>query len=273
MSTENNTPPPADPKGLQTAPPDAAPTDPNQTPPTHDTSTSTWRHTGKIARLPKTVRDQINLLLEDGVSYPDIIQRLGDPGKHLSVMNLSRWKNGGHKDWLAEQAFIARTRALQETPRDLVQDFDATEVNHAALQLGTLHIFEALRDLGPGTLDQKLGGDSAAFARLLNALARASRETMLLQKYRDACARARAELKELKDPNRKLNESETRAIVLKVDDILGLNTTDGRDELRESPLNPDISAPPETQPSEAATDDQAAIPLPASDPYTANPKS
>jgi hypothetical protein len=73
-------------------------------------------------------------------------------------------------------------------------------------------------------LDFKLGGDSAAFVRLINALARASRETMLVQKYRDACARARTALLELKDPNRKLNERETRAIVRKVDEILGFSS-------------------------------------------------
>jgi hypothetical protein len=83
-------------------------------------------------------------------------------------------------------------------------------------------------------LDRRLGGDSAAFVRLINALVRASRETMLVQKYRDTCARARAALREL-DPKRKLNESETRAIVRKVDEILGLASNSGRDELREPP--------------------------------------
>ena len=68
-----------------------------------------------------------------------------------------------------------------------MRDFDGTGVNQAALQLGALHIFEALRDLGPGSLNEKLGGDCMAFARLLNALARVSRESMLIQKYREAC--------------------------------------------------------------------------------------
>jgi hypothetical protein len=165
-------------------------------------------------------------MLQDGVPYPAIILNLGDNGKHLNIANLSRWKNGGYKEWLLEQAFIERTRARQETPGQLVCNFDATEVNHAALQLGTLHIFEALRDLGPGSLNKKLGGDCAAFARLINALARASRETMQLQKYREACARARAALQELKDPHRKLTDSETRAIVRKVDEILGISSDD-----------------------------------------------
>jgi len=233
-------------------------------------------------------------MIQDGVTYPAIIQRLGEEGKGLNVMNLSRWKDTGYQDWLLEQAFIARTRARQETPGELVRDFDATEVNHAALQLATLHIFETLRALAPAPgshsdslssdavgqadeagasknqkskidnasdgepaqienqkskinnhrrslLDLKLGGDSAAFVRLINALARASRETMLLQKYRTACAQARAALSELKDPKRKLTESERRAIVLQVDDILGLGSPEDEapaDHLPESQPSP-----------------------------------
>src|SRR5579859_8186624 len=198
-----------------------------------------WRRNGNVARLPKPLRDKINSMILDGVPYPAIIHSLGDSGQHLNCMNLTRWRKGGYKDWLAEQSFIERTRARQETPAELVRDFDATEVNHAALQLGTLHIFEALRELGPGSLNQKLGGDCAACARLINALARASRETMQLQKYREACAKARAALREL-DPKRKLDESETRAIVRKVDEILGLDMaepggerTDRADETNE----------------------------------------
>jgi hypothetical protein len=195
-----------------------------------------FRRNGNVARLPKAVRDRVNLMILDGVPYGEIIEQLGEDGVGLDISNLSRWKDGGHQDWLVEQTFLELTRARRETPGELVRDFDATEVNHAALQLGTLHIFDALRVLEPGSLNKRLGGDCAAFARLINALARASRETMQLQKYRETCARARAALEELKDPNRKLNESETRAIVRRVDEILGLggrgeegDGTDGKD--------------------------------------------
>ncbi len=181
------------------------------------------RRNGNVARLGKAVRERINEMIEDGVPYLQIVERLGEDGKGLSESNLSRWKDGGYKDWLAERAFIERTRARQETPGELVRDFDATEVSHAALQLGTLHIFEALRDLGPGTLNELLGGDCTAFARLLNALARASRETMQLQKYREACAQARAALEPLRDPTRKLSDEERHAIVHHVDHLLGLD--------------------------------------------------
>jgi hypothetical protein len=187
-----------------------------------------YKRNGNVARLTKEVRDRINVMIEDGFAYHEIIEKLGEEGEGLDISNLSRWKDGGYADWLAERAFVERLRARQETSRELVKDFDATEVNHAALQLGTLHIFEALRELGPGSLNEKLGGDCAAFARLVNALARASRETMQLQRYREACAQARAALREL-DPKRKLDESETRAIVRKVDEILGLDRAAGDD--------------------------------------------
>jgi hypothetical protein len=191
---------------------------------------SAYRGNGFVARLPKTIRDQLNQMMLEGVSYPQIIKRLGDPASHLKPDHLSEWKKRGHQDWLVQQDWLAERRARQEYAADLIQDCDATQVNQGALHLGTLYIFDALRDLRAGSLDDKLGGDCAAFARLLNALSRASRETLQLQKYRDACSRARAALLELKDPKRKLNESETRAIVLKVDDILGLRSDDPGDD-------------------------------------------
>lgn len=62
----------------------------------------------------------------DGLSYPNIIQRLGDQGKNLIPDNLSPWKKRGHQDWLLEQAWLAQTRAHQEPAVGLATDFDAT---------------------------------------------------------------------------------------------------------------------------------------------------
>ena len=179
----------------------------------------------------------------DGVPYADIIGRLGEQGKHLKPDHLYQWKKRGHKDWLVQQDWLAERRARRESAADLIQDCDATQVNQGALHLGTLYIFDALRDLRAGSLDNKLGGDSAAFARLLNALSRASRETLQLQKYREACAKARAALQPLRDPKRKLTENENRSLVLMVDNILGLPSQDDP-----SP-NPSSEASPTEEPS------------------------
>ncbi len=209
------TPPPLDPASAKPAP-------------RSDTALRGRRRCGKVARLPKALRDKINCLLADGKTYSDIITELESSQPALphsiSTHNLSEWKKRGYQDWLVEQRWIEETRTRQEISADLVRDNDPADLHQAALQLGTLHIFEALRALGPDGFNQKLGGDPAAFARLINALARATRESLLLQKYRQACAQARALLQPLKDPSRKLDESEHRAVVRKINEILGLRS-------------------------------------------------
>jgi len=56
-----------------------------------------YRGNGNVARLPKSVRDQINNWMLDGVSYPDIIERLGEQGKHLKPDHLYQWKSAATK--------------------------------------------------------------------------------------------------------------------------------------------------------------------------------
>src|SRR5207244_8759137 len=41
------------------------------------------RHNGNVARLPKLVRDKVNTMLLDGVTYPALIKNLGADGKGL----------------------------------------------------------------------------------------------------------------------------------------------------------------------------------------------
>src|SRR5439155_6975694 len=108
---------------------------------------SNCRRNGNIARLPKAVRDQVNHIIQDGVPYAVIIERIGEHGKGLCPSNFTHWKDGRYKNWLLEQTWLADTRAKQESASDVAGDFDATQVNHAALQLGALHIFDALRKL------------------------------------------------------------------------------------------------------------------------------
>ena len=83
-------------------------------------------------------------------------------------------------------------------------------------------ICELLRDLSPRHHDADADPDK--YIRAANSLSRLSRSILQIQHYRDLCARARAALNELKDPQRKLTQSETRAIVRQVDAILGLDS-------------------------------------------------
>ncbi|MGD1085972.1 MAG: hypothetical protein ABSA47_14640, partial [Verrucomicrobiota bacterium] len=70
---------------------------------------------GKIARLPQPIREQINQRLQNGQEGKQIVEWLnalsetgpllaaGFDGQPVSEMNLSNWKLGGYRDWLAQQ--------------------------------------------------------------------------------------------------------------------------------------------------------------------------
>ncbi len=80
------------------------------------------------------------------------------------------------------------------------------------------------------------------FARLVHALARASRETLNLQKHREAAAKAvAAELKRL-DPNRELNGREHDLFMKKVQEYFHLKPAQpasSQTDTASSPLNPE----------------------------------
>src|SRR5437667_227684 len=58
---------------------------------------------GKIARLPKEVRTQINHQLDDGVEFSDIRDQLGVHAAGITVAHIGSWKRGGYQDHLQEE--------------------------------------------------------------------------------------------------------------------------------------------------------------------------
>ncbi len=102
---------------------------------------------GKIARLPKDIRDVVNKRLLDGHSAVDIIAWLNEQpavkavlekdfdGEAVSLNNVSTWKKGGYHDWREEiealssrcggiASFINRVSAVKliatpELPEDI----------------------------------------------------------------------------------------------------------------------------------------------------------
>src|SRR5690242_20589736 len=83
---------------------------------------SNSRRNGKVARLPSAVRAQINRMIDDGVPYKVIIEKLGETGKHLNESNLSNWRLGGYQDYLKAQAIHDRARTQTEAAADVVRE-------------------------------------------------------------------------------------------------------------------------------------------------------
>ena len=169
------------------------------------------RRTGKVACLPKAARDRLNQMIEDGVPYEEIIEALGDDGKHLTDGNISEWKKGGHQDWLKDEFWRQEMRARQESFTDLLAGAEPIKLPEAGLQVAATGICELLRDLCQAGEDGTT--DSDKYVRVANSLARISRSILLLQQYRDTAAKQEArELKRL-DITRKASDKERDILV------------------------------------------------------------
>jgi hypothetical protein len=88
---------------------------------------------GKIARLPRLIREELNERLSDGQSGPVILAWLnalpevkGVLEKHfnaelISEQNLSAWRQGGYVDWCDNQSKADRLKELAEMSMKMVQ--------------------------------------------------------------------------------------------------------------------------------------------------------
>lgn len=80
--------------------------------------------TGKIARLPREVREALNLRLLDGEAGGSLLRWLNArpdvravldrdfAGRPVSPQNLSEWRHGGYREWLARREVFARAQDL-----------------------------------------------------------------------------------------------------------------------------------------------------------------
>ena len=164
------------------------------------------KRNGKIARLPKAVRDKINQMIDDGRTYPQIIKDLGDDAKDLKPNHFSEWRKGGYQDYLRHQEWRDQLRILRENGADMTELTDGPKFQETLVQIALTEIFRVLEQ-------RELKPDSLNYIRLFNALARLNREALGLRKYNDQLAKEEKELKQL-DPNRDFSQNEHRAIVV-----------------------------------------------------------
>jgi hypothetical protein len=124
--------------------------------------------TGKIARLPASIRDQLNCRLlenEPGASVLGWLNALPEvqailaasfASQPISLANLSQWKNGGHRDWLIRRDALALARDLDDEQALGHQDLAGPFADKLARWLSIHYASVAVRalaaeDLDPGT--------------------------------------------------------------------------------------------------------------------------
>lgn len=148
---------------------------------------------GKVARLPKAVRDRLNDMLLDGFSYNQIIESLGPDAKDVNEDNLSKWRTGGYQDWLRDQQRIDEIRARQEFALDLVCHNEGNQLHQATLQIAATNLCELLVDLDPASQREELQKNPDKYARLLNAISRLSDGELRRDRHRADKAEREAE--------------------------------------------------------------------------------
>lgn len=156
--------------------------------------------TGKIARLPKTLRDAVNLALLDGASASRVIQIITDAKAHGATngdgteieipndQNITNWRDGGYADWLKENQRLDDMRAKREFALRIVSENEGGKIHEAGLNLAASQIFELLQDFDVSAMKDKLAENPEEFSKIVSALARISKEALGFEKYRELVA-------------------------------------------------------------------------------------
>src|SRR5436190_23476051 len=92
---------------------------------------------GNVARLSKAIRDRLNQMLQDGIPYLQILERLGPDAAGVNEDNISNWKTGGgYHDWLREQRIAERMKTKSELASTIVaRSGQATGAGQAVLHV------------------------------------------------------------------------------------------------------------------------------------------
>lgn len=119
---------------------------------------------GKIARIPHSIREQINRRLQNGEEGKQIAEWLNTlpevqalmaaefDGQPVNEPNLSHWKLGGYRDWQAQQDSVEAVRCFGADAAQLSREAGGQLADQLALCL-TARVAIALRRFSPGRDD------------------------------------------------------------------------------------------------------------------------
>ncbi len=121
---------------------------------------------GKIARLPQTVREELNRRLQNGEmgtrllvwlnGHPEVQRVLAaDFGQRpINGPNLTAWKSGGgYQDWLAEQAALAQAKKWTAVAKEWEVSTEERYTDHLSTLLAARYA-ETLANWKTGDIEQ-----------------------------------------------------------------------------------------------------------------------
>ena len=166
---------------------------------------------GKIARMPVTVRDELNLRMENGQEGAKLLAWLnGLPavretlqasfeGARISKQNLSEWRQGGFREWQLRREWIGQAGELEASANEM-RDVVDTAALPGALAGMLAARYAALLNSWDGEPDRK-------FEEKLRLLRGLNRDIALLQRtIQQACEQEKKSERETEESERRERE-------------------------------------------------------------------
>ena len=144
---------------------------------------------GKIARLPSSLRDELNRRMRDGEPGKTLVDWLNSQpavqevlekefgGRAISEQNLSEWKQGGYEDWLRHQ----ETRTLVQELASQWEDFKE-DIKQEAGDLSIADLLSARVALALGRCLHSVAEKGADDPKQAQALLEIARELARLRR-------------------------------------------------------------------------------------------
>jgi len=160
------------------------------------------RSNGKVARLPKEIRHQVNEMLDDGFTYAAIIESLGEHGKGLDEDHIRRWKARGYQEYLRQQRLLEQCRSRSDRSLSQLRSSNPLNGFQATQQLATAQICETVADVGTDILREALAANPLNYFRMLNSFARLTNGGIKCERHLLEDLERKAKLRKQKSPRK-----------------------------------------------------------------------
>jgi len=130
---------------------------------------------GVVARLPKQLRNEIGLMMDDNVPYAEIANRIHEKAPTVSSEHVRDWKRyGGFDKWRSDEERIEDLCSAREAALDLVQTKAGDPTQDAGRTIVAAQLYELILSFNPSQFAKTLANKPELYLRLVNALSRLS---------------------------------------------------------------------------------------------------
>jgi len=149
------------------------------------------RRIGKVAQLPKELREEVNRLIHAGTARPAVLAFLAERGHpEIDDVNLTNWiqgdgkGNSGYNDWLHDRELLAAMQSRLEFAREVARLGDGLALLEATRILATGHLNDVLARVDMDGIKKLLRASPPAYFSLVTVLRRLSREALEQERFR-----------------------------------------------------------------------------------------